>query len=99
MSKQQKYKPLSDRVIVKPSESEQTTKSGIVLPDSAKEKSQEGVVVSVGPGRLTEDGKPVPMTVKEGDYVIFSKYGGTEIELENEDHLIIKQEDLLAVAR
>lgn len=91
-----KIKPLEDRVIVKPSEGEDVTKSGIVLPDTAKEKPQEGEVIAAGDGKY-EDGKKVPMEVKVGDKVIYSKYGGTEIKIEGEEHLILSQHDILAI--
>jgi chaperonin GroES len=91
-----KLKPLDDRVVVKPIEAEEVTKSGIVLPDTAKEKPQEGEVVAVGPGKY-ENGKRVPMDVKVGDRVIYSKYGGTEVKIEGEEHLILSQRDILAI--
>ena len=91
------YKPLADRVIVKPESAEQTTKSGIVLPDTAQEKPQSGTVVAAGSGRVSDDGKAIPMTVKEGDTVIYSKYGGTEIKVDSVEYLIIKESDILAV--
>ncbi len=91
-----KLRPLGDRVIVKPSEGEEKTKSGLVIPDTAKEKPQEGEVIAAGPGRY-EDGKYVPMEVKEGDSVIYSKYGGTEVKIEGEEHLILSERDILAV--
>ena len=91
-----KLVPLGDRVVVKPSPKEEVTKGGIVLPDTAKEKPQEGKVIDVGPGRMTEDGKRIAMDVKVGDVVIYAKYGGTEIK-EGEDELIILREsDILA---
>ncbi|RJQ53619.1 MAG: co-chaperone GroES [Actinobacteria bacterium] len=89
-------KPLGDRVIVEPSESEEMTKSGIVLPDTAQEKPQQGKVVAVGEGRYDE-GKKVPMEVKSGDKVIYSKYGGTEVKVEGEKYLILRQDDILAI--
>jgi len=92
-------KPLGDRLIVKPSQKEEVTKSGIVLPDTAKEKPQEGVVVAAGPGRLAEDGKRVEMEVKEGDKVIYAKYAGTEIKIENEEYLILSEKDILAIVK
>src|SRR5438094_1295800 len=88
--------PLEDRVVVKPSEEEETTVSGIVIPDTAKEKPQEGQVIAVGPGRF-EDGNRVPLDVKVGDKVIYSKYGGTEVKLDGEDHLILSARDVLAI--
>ena len=91
-----KLRPLGDRVIVKPSEGEEKTKSGLVIPDTAKEKPQEGEIIAVGPGRF-EDGKYVPMEVKEGDTIIYSKYGGTEVKIEEEEHLILSERDILAV--
>jgi chaperonin GroES len=89
-------KPLEDRIVVQVLESEQTTASGIVIPDTAKEKPQEGKVLAVGPGRF-EDGQRSPMDVKEGDTVIFSKYGGTEIKYGSEEYLILSARDVLAV--
>ncbi|NLA58911.1 MAG: co-chaperone GroES [Firmicutes bacterium] len=91
-----KVKPLADRVIVKPIEAEEKTKSGIVLPDTAKEKPQEGEVVAVGPGRY-EDGKLVPMNVKQGDRVLFAKYAGTEIKMDGEEYLIMRESDILGI--
>jgi len=96
MAKQFNLKPLEDRIVVKPQEEEETTVSGIVIPDTAKEKPQEGKVVAVGPGRF-EDGQRVPMDVKAGDKVIYSKYGGTEVKVEGEDYLILSARDVLAV--
>ncbi|MCL5264168.1 MAG: co-chaperone GroES [Chloroflexi bacterium] len=90
-------KPLGDRVLVKPSAKEEVTKSGIVLPETAKEKPQEGKVVAVGPGRLDETGKRVPVDVKEGDTVIYAKYAGTEIKLDAEEYLILGEKDILAI--
>jgi chaperonin GroES len=89
-------KPLADRVIVKPVEKEEKTKSGIVLPDTAKEKPQEGLVVAVGPGKLSEDGKRVEMEVKNGDRVIYSKYAGTEWKDKGQEYLILRESDILA---
>jgi len=89
-------KPLEDRIVIQVLESEQTTASGIVIPDTAKEKPQEGKVLAVGPGRF-EDGQRTPMDVKEGDTVIFSKYGGTEVKLGTEEYLILSARDVLAV--
>ncbi len=89
-------KPLGDRLIVKAIEEEETTASGIVLPDTAKEKPQRGRVLAVGPGPRDEDGKHVPMDVEEGDEIIFSKYGGTEIKLGTDEVLILRESDILA---
>jgi chaperonin GroES len=90
-----KLKPLGDRLIVKPSEEEETTASGIVLPDTAKEKPQKGQVLAVGDGRY-EDGKKVPLDVSEGDEILYSKYGGTEITVEDDDLLVLRESDVLA---
>lgn len=89
-------KPLCDRVVIKQLEAEETTKSGIVLPSNAKEKPQQAVVVAVGPGGVV-DGKEVKMEVKKGDKVIYSKYAGTEIKLDEEELIIVKQGDILAI--
>jgi chaperonin GroES len=91
------YKPLGDRLLVKPNPSEEKTKSGIVLPDSAKEKPQEGKVVAAGSGARDEKGNKVPMEVKVGDTVLYSKYSGTEVKIDGEEHLIIKENDILAI--
>jgi chaperonin GroES len=88
--------PLEDRIVVKPGEGEEMTASGLVIPDTAKEKPQEGEVIAVGPGRF-EDGKRIPMDVKAGDTVIYSKYGGTEVKLEGDDYLILSARDVLAI--
>jgi len=91
-------KPLDDRIVVRPSEGEQTTISGIVIPDTAKEKPQQGEVLAVGPGRRSEvSGELIPMGVATGDIVVYSKYGGTEITVEGEDVLILTSRDVLAV--
>jgi len=89
-------KPLEDRVLVQPLEAEQTTASGLVIPDTAKEKPQEGKVVATGPGRTDDDGKRIPMDVAEGDIVIFSKYGGTEVKYDGNDYLLLNARDILA---
>jgi len=89
-------KPLADRVVVKPSEKERMSKGGIVLPDTVKEKPQEGKVIAVGEGRLSEEGKRLPMDVKVGDIVIYAKYGGTEIKIEGEEFMILRESDILA---
>ena len=90
-------KPLEDRILVEPLEAEQTTKSGLVIPDTAKEKPQEGKVLSIGPGRVDDNGNRVPLDVAEGDVVIFSKYGGTEVRYDGNDLLLLNARDILAV--
>ncbi len=90
-------KPLEDRIVVKSLEAEQTTASGLVIPDTAKEKPQEGEVLAVGPGRIDDKGNRVPLDIKEGDRVIYSKYGGTEIKHGGEEYLILSARDVLAV--
>ena len=91
-----KLEPLADRLVVKPIEREEVTKSGIVLPDTAREKPQEGEVLAVGPGRLSEDGKRIAMDVKVGDIVVYSKYGGIDYKVDDEDVLILRESDILA---
>jgi chaperonin GroES len=91
-----KLQPLADRVLVKPIEKEEKTKSGIYLPDTAKEKPQEGEVMAVGPGKVTDDGKRIPMDLKVGDRVIYAKYGGTEIKVDDEELIILRESDILA---
>ena len=94
------YNPLGDRVIIEIEVAEATTASGIVLPDTAKEKPQTGKVISVGPGRISDEGKVIPMSVKSGDVVIFAKYGGTEMKDEDgNEYLIVKESDILAVKK
>jgi len=88
--------PLEDRIVVRPVEAEQTTASGLVIPDTAKEKPQQGEVVAVGPGRIDDNGNRVPMDVSVGDRVIYSKYGRTEVNLDGEDYLILSTRDVLA---
>jgi len=92
-----KIKPLGDRVLIKPSEEKETTKGGIVLPDTAKEKPQEGEVVAVGEGKRTDDGKIIPLTVKVKDKVLYGKYSGTEITVDGEEYLIVREDDILAI--
>jgi chaperonin GroES len=92
-----KVRPLGGRVLVKPCEEEERTPGGIILPDTAKEKPQEGVVVAVGPGKLLENGERRPVAVKVGDVVIFSKYAGTEVKIDGEEYLIVDEDSLLAV--
>jgi len=91
-----KLHPLADRIVVRPIEAEEKTKTGIYLPDTAKEKPQEGKVVAVGPGRLSEEGKRIVMDVKVGDIVVYSKYGGTEIKVDDEELIILRESDILA---
>ncbi len=91
-----KLQPLADRVVVKPIEREEKTKSGIYLPDTAKEKPQEGKVVAVGPGKLSEEGKRIALDVKVGDIVIYAKYGGTELKVDDEELMILRESDILA---
>ena len=91
-----KLQPLADRVLVKPMEREEKTKSGLYLPDTAKEKPQEGEVIAVGPGKMTEDGKRIEMDIKVGDRVIYAKYGGTEIKVDDEEMIILRESDILA---
>ncbi len=91
-----KIEPLGDRVVIKPTAKEEVSKGGIVLPDTVKEKPQEGKITAVGPGRLTEDGKRIAMEVKKGDKVIYSKYAGTEFKLDDEELVIMREGDILA---
>ena len=91
-----KLQPLADRVVVQPIEREEVTKGGIVLPDTAKEKPQEGKVIAVGPGRLSEDGKRMAIDVKVDDIVIYAKYGGTDYKIEDEEVIILRESDILA---
>jgi chaperonin GroES len=91
-----KLQPLADRVVVRPIEREEQTKTGIYLPDTAKEKPQEGEVIAVGPGRKSEDGKVIAMDVKVGDIVIYAKYGGTEIKIDDEELMMLRESDILA---
>ena len=92
-----KLKPLSDRVLVKPLDKEQEKKGGIIIPDTAKEKPQEGEVIAAGPGKRDENGKIIPMDVKVGDKILYGKYSGTEIKIEDQEYLIMHQEDILGV--
>lgn len=91
-----KLEPLGDRVVIRPIEADEVLKSGIILPDTAKEKPQEGEIVAVGAGRLTDDGKHIPIDLKVGDKVMYAKYGGTEIKDGDEDLLILRESDILA---
>ena len=92
-----KLKPLGDRVVIKPIVKEEVTKGGIILPDTAKEKPQEGKIVAVGPGRLDENGKRIAMDVKNGDKVLYAKYAGSEVKLNDEELLILRESDILAI--
>jgi chaperonin GroES len=92
-----KFRPLHDRVVVKRIDSEEKTKGGIIIPDTAKEKPQEGEVISVGPGARGEDGKLVPLDVKKGDRVLFGKWSGTEVKIDGQDLLIMKESDIMGV--
>ncbi len=91
-----KLQPLGDRLVVKPIEQEDVSRGGILLPDTAKEKPQEGKVLAVGPGRLSDEGNRLPMDVKVGDIVVYAKYGGTEIKIEEEELMILRESDILA---
>jgi chaperonin GroES len=92
-----KVRPLNDRIIVKRLEEEEKTKGGIIIPDSAKEKPVEGKVIAVGDGRINKEGKKIPMEIKKGDRILFAKYGGTEIKMDGEEYLMMKEDDVLAV--
>lgn len=94
-----KLQPLGDRVVVKPLENEQKTKSGIYIPDTAKEKPQEGEIIAVGPGRLTDDGQRIAIDLKVGDRVIYARYGGSEIKIDNQELVIMRESDILARKR
>ena len=91
--------PLGDRVLVKPVEKEEVHKSGIIIPDTAKEKPQEGEIIAAGPGKLGEDGKRLSMDVKAGDRILYGKYSGTEIKINDEEYLIMREEDVLGIIR
>ena len=92
-----KIRPLQDRVIVKRIDEEEKTKGGIIIPDTAKEKPQEGKVIAVGKGKVNEDGKLMPLDVKVGDKILFGKYSGSEVTLDNEEYLILREEDVLCI--
>ena len=91
-----KLQPMGDRLVVKPTQSEEKTKSGIYIPDTAKEKPQEGKVIAVGPGKISDEGKRIPMDVEVGDIIIYAKYGGSEIKLDEEELIIMRESDILA---
>ena len=99
MSEKSKIQPLGDRVLVEPLEAEEKTSSGIVIPDTAKEKQQKGKVIAVGKGRVDENGKVSPLEVKVSDQVLFGRYSGTEVKIGGSDYLIIKEEDILGIIR
>ena len=92
-----KIRPLGDRILVKRIKEEEKTKGGIIIPDTAKEKPQEGKVVAVGKGKYSEEGKLIPIEVKAGDKILFGKYSGSEIKLDGEDHLIMREDDILGI--
>jgi chaperonin GroES len=92
-----KVRPLHDRIIVQQLEEEEKTKGGIIIPDTAKEKPFEGKVIAVGTGRVNKDGKKIPLEVKKGDRVLYTKYGGTEVKIDGEEYLMMKEEDILAI--
>ena len=92
-----KIRPLHDRILIKRQEEKETRKGGIIIPDSAKEKPQEGKVIAVGNGKVNEDGKKIPLDVKTGDKILFGKYSGSEVTLDNEEYLILREEDVLAI--
>lgn len=92
-----KIKPLSDRVVVKPAPPDDKVQGGIIIPDTAKEKPQKGKIVAVGPGKASDAGKIIPMSIKVGDTVLYGKYSGTEVTIDNEDYLIVRESDILAI--
>ena len=92
-----KIRPLHDRIIVKRMEEQEVKKGGIIIPDSAKEKPQEGKVIAVGNGKVADDGKKIPLDVKAGDKILFDKYSGSEVKVEDEEYLILREEDVLAI--
>jgi chaperonin GroES len=92
-----KVKPLADRVLIKPSEAEEVKKGGIIIPDTAKEKPQQGEVMEVGPGRVTDDGNKIAMEVKKGDKVLYGKYSGTEVTVDDVEYLVVRESDILAI--
>ena len=94
-----KLQPLGDRVLVKPQEQKESKRGGIIIPDTAKEKPQEGLIVATGKGKTTEDGKVLPMDVKPGDKILYGKYSGNEIKLDGEEHLIMHQDDILGILK
>ena len=95
-AKSAKLEPLGDRVVIKPSKREEVSKGGIVLPDTAKEKPQEGEIIAVGPGKMTDDGKRIAMDVKVGDIVVYARYAGTEFKIDDEEMIVVRESDILA---
>ena len=94
-----KFKPLRDKILIKRVNEDEKTKGGIIIPDTAKEKPMQGTVVSVGNGKMADNGSIIPMTVKQGDQVLFGKYSGTEIKFDGEDHLILREDDILGIVK
>ncbi|HEY9187685.1 MAG TPA: co-chaperone GroES [Ignavibacteria bacterium] len=92
-------KPLADRVIIKPAPAEEKTKGGIILPDTAKEKPMQGEIIAVGPGKVTDDGKTIPLEVKVGDKVLYGKYSGTEVTIDDTEYLIMRESDIFAIIK
>jgi chaperonin GroES len=92
-----KVRPLADRILVKRVEAEETVRGGIIIPDSAKEKPQEGIVVEVGPGKVDDDGNRISLEVKKGDRILMGKYSGTEVKIDGDEHIIMREDDVLAV--
>jgi chaperonin GroES len=92
-----KFKPLGDRILIKQLEAKDQTKGGIVLPDTAKEKPQEGQIVAVGPGKTSDEGKVIPLSLKVGDKILYGKYSGTEVNIDGDEYLIIREEDVLGI--
>jgi len=97
VERKMKIRPMNDRVLVIRQEEEQKTAGGIIIPDTAKEKPQKGKIIAAGPGRMADDGKRIPMEVKEGDRVLFSKYAGSEIKIDGVEHIVMKEDDILAI--
>ncbi|MFA6572045.1 MAG: co-chaperone GroES [Bacteroidota bacterium] len=91
--------PLHDRIIVKPAEAAEVSKGGIIIPDTAKEKPQQGTIIAIGTGKVADDGKIVPMTVKAGDTILYGKYSGTEVNIDGEEHLIMRESDIFAIIK
>jgi len=94
-----KLQPLADRVVVKPAPAEEKTKGGLIVPDTAKEKPQKGEIVAVGPGKISDDGKKIPMEVKVGDTILYGKYSGTEVTIDGEEYLIMRESDIFAIIK